>query len=77
VIFGFHSFFPSMPVTTLLFFVAVVSCLFALLGIIIGYYYLYKEVKISFFTIFSEGMVFYQNIYSKFLANYKHKKFPV
>ncbi|HNX79609.1 MAG TPA: hypothetical protein PKJ24_06990, partial [Prolixibacteraceae bacterium] len=61
VIFGFHALFPTLSVTMLLFFVAIVSCLFAIGGIIIGYYYLYQEVKISFLTIFSSGYHVYND----------------
>ena len=67
VIFGFHYFFPGLSVTALLFSVAVVSCLFAVIGIVIGYYYLYQEVKISFLTIFSSGIYVYKNLFTRLI----------
>ncbi len=74
VIFGFHYVFPAMPVATLLFYVATVSCLFAVVGIIIGYYYMYREVKISFITIFTSGFSVYKNAIGLILENFKSKK---
>ena len=65
VIFGFHYLFPTLSVTALLFSVAIVSCLFAVGGIIIGYYYLYQEVKISFLTIFSSGFHVYKDLFKR------------
>lgn len=73
VIFGFHALFPTLSVTMLLFFVAIVSCLFAIGGIIIGYYYLYREVKISFLTIFSSGYHVYNDWIKRIIPIDKHR----
>jgi O-antigen/teichoic acid export membrane protein len=42
--------------------VALVTVAFTLIGIVAGYYYLNREIKISFWKIFSEGIFFFRNI---------------
>lgn len=46
--------------------VAVASVLFTLLGVILGYYYLNREVKLHFKSIFTEGYLFYKSVYHRF-----------
>jgi O-antigen/teichoic acid export membrane protein len=59
-VFGMHWLFPELPVTTLLFCVAVASIVFALIGIFVGYRFLRQEIDISFWQIFSKGYYFYK-----------------
>jgi len=60
-VFGMHYLFPEMPVTTILFFVAVASIVFSLIGIVVGYRFLRQEIDISFIDIFRKGYFFYRN----------------
>ena len=64
-VFGLHAVFPSMPGITILFFVAVTSIVFSILGIFIGYYFLKQEIDISFRTIFVKGIDFYIESYNR------------
>ena len=64
-VFGLHAVFPSMPGITILFFVAVTSIVFSILGIFIGYYFLKQEIDISFRTIFVKGIDFYKESYKR------------
>ena len=59
-VFGMHYLFPALPVTTLLFFVAIASIVFSLIGIFVGYRFLRQEIDISFWEIFRKGYVFYK-----------------
>jgi hypothetical protein len=59
-VFGLHYLFPTMPVTTLLFFVALASIVFSLIGILVGYRFLRQEIDISFWQIFRKGYSFYK-----------------
>lgn len=59
-VFGLHYLFPSMPQITILLFVAIASIVFSLIGLFIGYYFLKKEIDISFSVIFSKGLIFYK-----------------
>ncbi len=61
-VFGLHYFFPSMPPVTILFFVAIASIIFSVIGLFIGYYFLKKEIDISFSMIFSKGLNFYKEL---------------
>ena len=70
-VFGLHHFFPSWSVTTILLFVALASIIFAFIGLFIGYYFLKKEIDISFTKIFSEGIDFYKGL----LIRIRQKKF--
>jgi hypothetical protein len=49
------------PVTILLF-VAIASIIFSVIGLFIGYYFLKKEIDISFSLIFSKGFQFYKEL---------------
>ncbi len=60
-VFGLHSLFPTMPVTTILFFVAIASIVFSIIGIVVGYRFLRQEIDISFFDIFRKGYNFYKD----------------
>lgn len=60
-VFGMHYLFPEMAVTSILFFVAVASIVFSLIGIFVGYRFLRQEIDISFFDIFRKGYDFYKN----------------
>jgi len=59
-VFGLHYFFPDWQVTTLLFFVALSTIVFSLLGLFIGYRFLKQEIDISFWEIFRKGYYFYR-----------------
>jgi len=60
-VFGMHYLFPEMPVTTILFFVAIASIIFSIIGIVVGYRFLRQEIEISFIDIFRKGYFFYRN----------------
>jgi hypothetical protein len=64
-VFGLHYFFPSMPAITILFFVAVASIIFSVIGLFIGYYFIRQEIDISFKTIFIKGIGFYKELYKR------------
>jgi O-antigen/teichoic acid export membrane protein len=64
-VFGLHYFFPEWSVTTILLFVALASIVFAVIGLVMGYYFLRKEIDISFTEIIKKGIVFYQELYRK------------
>jgi len=61
-VFGLHYLFPSMPPITILFYVAVASIVFSVIGMFIGYYFLKKEIDISFSSIFSAGIIFFKDL---------------
>ncbi|MCX6285698.1 MAG: hypothetical protein NTY96_01110 [Bacteroidetes bacterium] len=61
-VFGLHYLFPAMPPVTILFFVAVASIVFSVIGLFIGYHFLKKEIDISFSLIFSKGFTFYKEL---------------
>ncbi|MEI8005889.1 MAG: hypothetical protein WCI48_06755 [Bacteroidota bacterium] len=61
-VFGLHYLFPLMQPITILFFVAVASIIFSVIGLFIGYYYLKQEIDISFSMIFSKGFNFYKGL---------------
>jgi len=61
-VFGLHYLFPSMAPVTILLFVAIASIIFSVIGLFIGYYFLKKEIDISFSLIFSKGFQFYKEL---------------
>ena len=61
-VFGLHYFFPSMTQITILAFVAVASIVFSVIGLFIGYYFLKKEIDISFRLVFTKGLDFYKDL---------------
>ena len=38
---------------------------FAMVGILVGFYFLSRELSLEYSHIFSEGIVFYRNLFSK------------
>jgi O-antigen/teichoic acid export membrane protein len=64
-VFGLHAMFPAMQAITILFFVAVASIVFSIIGLFIGYYFLKQEIDISFRTIFIIGINFYKEFYKR------------
>ena len=64
-VFGLHYFFPGMAAVTILLFVALASVVFSVIGLFIGYYFLKKEIDISFGTIFRKGFIFYRGFYKR------------
>lgn len=61
-VFGLHYLFPAMPPITILLFVALASIVFSVIGLFIGYYYLNREISISFTLIFRKGFAFYKDL---------------
>ncbi len=45
--------------------VAVASIVFTMVGILVGFYFLSRELSLEYSHIFSEGIVFYRNLFSK------------
>jgi len=54
--------------------VAVASVLFTLLGVILGYYYLNREIRLSFQGIFTEGFAFYKSGYQRLHDHFRGEK---
>lgn len=54
-----------------IFFVAVATVVFTVIGMYIGYFYLNKEIKVELPEVFRHGWRFYTNAYHKFLSK-KH-----
>lgn len=54
--------------------VAVASVIFTLLGVMIGFYFLDRELHISHYKIFSSGLDFYRNVFSKLQVQLSAKK---
>jgi len=46
--------------------IAIASIVFTAVGVWIGYYFLNKEISLSYRRVFSEGIDFYRNLYLKF-----------
>jgi hypothetical protein len=69
-VFGLHYLFPEWRVTTILAFVSLASVIFAIVGLLIGYKFLRKEVDISFRKVFVNGMDLYQEQYIKLKERY-------
>lgn len=51
--------------------VAVASVLFTLLGVVLGYYYLNREIPLQFKGIFTEGFKFYKAIYRRLQEHFR------
>lgn len=55
----------TFTTVTILELVAIITILFTILGIVVGFYYLNKELKIKYRLIFIEGFLFYWDFFSK------------
>lgn len=68
-IFGMHYFFPELSIGTLLLFVAIASIVFTIIGLVIGFNFLKKEIQVNYKDVYISGFKFYINqfifIYSK------------
>ena len=60
-VFGMHALFPKMQVEYILLFVAIASIIFTIIGLIIGFNFLKKEVDVNYKTIFVTGYNSYVN----------------
>ncbi len=69
-VFGMHALFPDLQVEYLLLFVAIASIIFTIIGLIIGFNFLKKEVDVSYRQILISGVYFYKEngliLYNKF-----------
>jgi len=54
--------------------VAVASVLFTLLGVILGYYYVNREIHLHIPDVFKEGINFYKSGYLKIREHFQSKK---
>ena len=70
-VFLIHWLFPSLSVMTILIFISIGSIGFEIMGIIFGIYYLKQEMPLKFFTIFTEGIVVYKDLYQKLVSYLK------
>lgn len=68
-IFGLVYLYPDISQKTILMAVAVVTIIMTVIGLMAGYYYLNKEIKISLRKIFYEGFVFYREPWKKLWNN--------
>ncbi|MBE0646839.1 MAG: oligosaccharide flippase family protein [Bacteroidales bacterium] len=66
-VFLVHWLFPSLSMVTILIFISIGSIGFEIMGVVFGFYYLNKEVPLKFFSIFTEGLVVYRDLYQKAL----------
>ena len=66
-VFGLHYFFPNWSLFVLLFFVALVSVVFTVIGLYVGYNYTKKEVNIKLIDFYKEGINFYLKAIKKML----------
>ena len=64
-VFALHALFPSLSLITILIFIAIGSIGFELVGVVAGFYYLNKEIPIQLRYIFTEGIMFYKDLYAK------------
>lgn len=67
-VFFLHWLFPSLSVITILIFISIGSIGFEVVGVVFGIYYLNKEIPLRFFSIFTEGLVVYKDLYEKALT---------
>lgn len=72
-IFVMHYFFPELSIGTLLLFVAIASIIFTIIGLIVGFNFLKREIPVNYKDIYITGFKFYyDNI--KFYYNTIRKK---
>lgn len=72
-VFLIHALFPSFSVVTILIFVSIGSIGFQLIGLTTGFYLLNKEIPLQFKFIFTEGWLFYKQIYADLIKKYRAK----
>lgn len=65
-IFVIPVFFPQINHTLILMFVALATIVMTLIGLIVGFNYLNKEINVKYKEVFAEGWKFYHILFSKF-----------
>jgi O-antigen/teichoic acid export membrane protein len=72
-VFLIHFLFPSLSMVTILIFVSIGSIAFQLIGLTTGFYLLNKEIPLKFSLIFTEGWLFYKELYYRFFSKVQSK----
>lgn len=76
-VFYIPSLFPNIQVEYVLLFVAIASIIFTVIGLVVGFNFLKKEVDVNYKMIFKTGFYFYKSnsilLYNKILAK-SHKQ---
>jgi hypothetical protein len=65
-VFAIPTFFPQINHTLILIFVALATIVMTLIGLIVGFNYLNREINVKYKEVFSEGWKFYHILFSKF-----------
>ncbi|MFH1161099.1 MAG: oligosaccharide flippase family protein [bacterium] len=66
-VFLIHALFPSISVVSILIFVSIGSIGFEIIGLTFGMFLLKQQVGTKYRPIFKEGILFYKDLYNKFL----------